>query len=161
MWVGNIPSDCDREELYRFFDSIRWPSPSSSPELGEASTSQAPLESTEAPRSGVVSIFPIHQSNCAFVNYDSEATLVNAVAKANGVALRPDDPRCLKLVCRVRRKDEDSKAGVGAQRGVGMHTGWVRQQKQQGRCRFHQHQVTDISQSHKIISLSSGSTTTC
>lgn len=118
MWVGNIPSDCDHDELYNFFDAILYPN-----------LEDADEGSTESPRSGVTSVFLIQQSNCAFVNYDSEVRLLNAVEKTNGVALRPDDPRCLKLVSRVRRKGEDEKAGVGAQRGVGMHTSWVHQQK--------------------------------
>jgi hypothetical protein len=37
------------------------------------------------------------------------------------------DPRCPKLVCRVRKKGDDLKAGVGGQRGVGMHTRWVKE----------------------------------
>jgi hypothetical protein len=32
------------------------------------------------------------------------------------------------MVCRVRRKDDDLRAGVGAQRGTGMHRDWVKQQ---------------------------------
>lgn len=128
MWVGNIPSDCDRDELQRFFDSVVWPSPSDFPEDGGPFPNEA-----ETPRSGVMSVFLISQSNCAFVNYDSEARLLNAVAKCNGVAIRPDDPRCIKLVCRVRKKDEDLRAGVGAQRGVRMHTAWVQQQKQKNK----------------------------
>ena len=88
-------------------------------------------------RSGVVSVFLISQSNCAFVNYDSEARLLNAVTKCNGVAIRPNDPKCIKLVCRVRKPEEDSRAGVGAQRGVRMHTGWVQQQKEKPKCERH------------------------
>jgi hypothetical protein len=128
MWVGNIPSDCDRDELVRFFDSIVWPA------LDSPQGEDARENHKETPRSGVVSVFLIPQSNCAFVNYDSEARLLNAVARCNGVAVRPDDPRCIKLVCRVRKRDEDLKAGVGAQRGVGMHTTWVQQQKQKSKC---------------------------
>ena len=118
MWVGNIPSNCDRDELCRFFD---WPPGDSLQQCEDARK--------ETPGSGVVSVFLIPQSNCAFVNYDSEARLLNAVARCNGVAIRPDDPRCIKLVCRVRKRDKDLKAGVGAQRGVGIHTAWVQQQK--------------------------------
>lgn len=32
------------------------------------------------------------------------------------------------MVCRVRRKDDDLRAGVGAQRGTGMHRGWINNQ---------------------------------
>jgi hypothetical protein len=34
------------------------------------------------------------------------------------------------MVCRIRHKDDDLRAGVGAQRGVGMHRAWVEQNKQ-------------------------------
>ncbi|KAE9388277.1 hypothetical protein BT96DRAFT_441517 [Gymnopus androsaceus JB14] len=37
--------------------------------------------------------------------------------------------RCPGLVCRRRNIDDDLKAGVGGQRGVGMHTRWVRDQQ--------------------------------
>lgn len=33
------------------------------------------------------------------------------------------------MVCRVRRKDDDLRAGVGAQRGTGMHREWVKAQQ--------------------------------
>ncbi|KAJ7738379.1 YT521-B-like domain-containing protein [Mycena metata] len=76
--------------------------------------------------SGVLSIFLISRSSCAFVNYLSSPHLAAAIARFNGVPLRPLDPRCPRLVCRVRRKDDDLRAGVGGQRGMGMHRGWVR-----------------------------------
>lgn len=37
------------------------------------------------------------------------------------------DPRCPKLVCRVRKKGDDVKAGVGGQRGTGLHARWVKE----------------------------------
>jgi len=130
MWVGNIPSDCDHEELFRFFDSIVWVG-----DPHEDAGEDLPM----TPRSGVVSVFLISQSNCAFVNYDSEDCLLNAVARCNGVAVRPDDQRCIKLVCRVRKKDEDLKTGVRAQRGVGIHTEWVQEQKRKGKRQYFNH----------------------
>jgi len=30
------------------------------------------------------------------------------------------------MVCRVRKKDDDLRAGVGAQRGTGMHREWIK-----------------------------------
>ena len=79
---------------------------------------------------GVVSVFLISRSNCAFVNFESEGCLLEAISLFNGIPLRADDPRCARLVCRVRRKDDDLMAGVGGQRGTGMHTRWVKDQKQ-------------------------------
>jgi hypothetical protein len=37
----------------------------------------------------------------------------------------------LVLLCRVRRKDDDLKAGVGGQRGMGIHTRWVKDKEAQ------------------------------
>ena len=82
---------------------------------------------------GVVSVFLISRSNCAFVNFESEGYLLDAISRFNGIPLRADDPRCARLVCRVRRKDDDLMAGVGGQRGTGMHTRWVKDQKQKAR----------------------------
>jgi RNA recognition motif-containing protein len=76
---------------------------------------------------GVSSIFLISRSNCAFVNFDTEAHLNSAIKRFNGKPLRPNDTRCPRLVCRVRRKDDDLKAGVGGQRGMGIHTRWIKE----------------------------------
>ncbi|KAF9019867.1 hypothetical protein BDZ89DRAFT_305135 [Hymenopellis radicata] len=76
-----------------------------------------------------ISIFLIARSNCAFVNFATEADLQRAISTYNKVPLRPTDPQCPMLVCRVRKKDDDLTAGVGGQRGTGMHTRWVRTQK--------------------------------
>ncbi|KAL1692521.1 YT521-B-like domain-containing protein [Schizophyllum commune] len=107
MWVGNVPSDATHEELYRFFN-----------------VPYAPGENT----TGVVSIFPISRSNCAFVNYSGQGPLEEAIKRFNGKQLRPNDPRCPGFVCRVRKVDDDLKAGVGAQRGMGIHSKWIRDQ---------------------------------
>lgn len=111
MWAGNVPSDTTDEEAWRFFEQL----PS--------------RKSNKSEPSPVVSVFLINRSNCAFVNYDAEAHLKEAIERFNGKQLRPEDPRCLKLVCRVRRKDDDLKAGVGAQRGTGIHLNWIKEQK--------------------------------
>ncbi|KAF9511676.1 hypothetical protein BS47DRAFT_1486732 [Hydnum rufescens UP504] len=55
----------------------------------------------------------------------------HAVATCNGRYLRPNNPRYLPLVCKVRNRDEDFRAGVGAQRGLGMHARWVQTYKAQ------------------------------
>jgi RNA recognition motif-containing protein len=113
MWAGNIPPDATHDEIYQFF-------------------SQSPDDRAFEPATsmGVLSVFLISRSNCAFVNFESEGRLLEAISRFNGVPLRADDPRCARLVCRVRRKDDDLKAGVGGQRGTGMHTRWVKDQKQ-------------------------------
>ncbi|KAL1745014.1 YT521-B-like domain-containing protein [Schizophyllum fasciatum] len=108
MWVGNVPSDATHEELYRFFNVPYLP--------GDDTT-------------GVLSIFPISRSNCAFVNYSGQGPLEEAIKRFNGKQLRPNDPRCPGFVCRVRKVDDDLKAGVGAQRGMGIHSKWIRDQK--------------------------------
>ncbi|KAF7364719.1 hypothetical protein MVEN_00341700 [Mycena venus] len=128
MWAGNVPSDAVHDELWRFFtqppdDGGSTASSSSS----GGSVEGGPIESGggERNRNGVLSIFLISRSSCAFVNYETEAHLQVAIARFNGVPLRAD-PRCARLVCRVRRKDDDLRAGVGGQRGSGMHTKWVK-----------------------------------
>ena len=113
MWAGNIPSDATHDEIYRFF-------------------SQAPGDRAFESM-GVVSVFLISRSNCAFVNFENEGYLLYAISRFNGIPLRADDRRCARLVCRVRRKDDDLMAGVGGQRGTGMHTRWVKDQKQKVR----------------------------
>ena len=109
MWVGNIPSDATHDEIYRFF----------SQEKGSDRTGST----------GIISVFLISRSNCAFINFESESCLSEAISRFNGVPLRADDARCARMVCRVRLKDDDLKAGVGSQRGTGMHTRWVKEQK--------------------------------
>ena len=74
----------------------------------------------------VSSIFLISRSSCAFVNLESQDDLLLAITYFNGRALRPLDSRCPKLVCRVRKMDDDLKAGVGGQRGSGIHTKYVK-----------------------------------
>ncbi|KAJ6524931.1 YT521-B-like domain-containing protein [Mycena capillaripes] len=100
MWLGIVPSDAPHDELWRFFTRDD---------------------------DGVLSIFPIARSCCAFVNYETEAQRDAATERFNGVPLRAD-PRCPLLVCRARRKDDDLRAGVGGQRGMSMHSRWVKAQ---------------------------------
>lgn len=116
MWAGNVPSDTVHDELWRFFKQ-----PPASPVQGPSDKTDDPLYD------GVSSIFLIARSNCAFVNFDSEGHLHSAIERFNGKSLRPNDSRCPRLVCRVRRKDDDLKAGVGGQRGMGIHTSWIKE----------------------------------
>jgi len=120
MWVGNVPSDATTDELHDFFNL---PPPPLSP-----SPSGSPMKSQRV-YGGVSSVFLIARSNCAFVNFESEAQLEAATAHFHGEPLRSDDLRCPRLVCRVRRRTDDLKAGVGAQRGNGMHVKWVKEQR--------------------------------
>ena len=120
MWVGNVPSNATPDELRAFFNR---------PLL-----TQSPSQSRESPNppqvyGGVSSVFLIARSNCAFVNFESEAQLEAAVERFHGKPIRPDNPPCPRLVCRVRKRTDDLKAGVGAQRGNGMHVKWVKEQR--------------------------------
>ncbi|KAJ6453075.1 YT521-B-like domain-containing protein [Mycena sanguinolenta] len=123
MWAGNVPSDAVHDELWRFFTQP--PDNEGAPVASSSSTLLDSGPESGSGRNGVGSIFLISRSSCAFVNYDTEADLHAAIARFNGVPLRAD-PRCPRLVCRVRRKDDDLRAGVGGQRGNGMHTRWVK-----------------------------------
>ncbi|KAI0249036.1 YT521-B-like domain-containing protein [Lactifluus subvellereus] len=120
VWAGNVPSDATCDELRDFFNqSLPPPSPRQSEPL------------TDSPRvcGGVTSVFLIARSNCAFVNFASEAQLEAATARFHGQPIRPNDPRCPRLVCRIRRRTDDLKAGVGAQRGSAMHVKWIKEQR--------------------------------
>ncbi|WVQ73352.1 hypothetical protein IAR50_002920 [Cryptococcus sp. DSM 104548] len=119
MWVGNVPSNTSHEELWHFFNMTV--------------PVTDPMTDVE-PWRGPSSIFLISRSSCAFVNLSSQSELDRAVTFFNGKPLRPWDARCPRMVCRVRRKDDDLKSGVGAQRGTGIHRDWVKkeQEKRQG-----------------------------
>ncbi|KAH0826191.1 hypothetical protein J3R83DRAFT_5623 [Lanmaoa asiatica] len=119
MWVGNVPSDATHDELWRFLNH--------SAPLFSGSENSGGVED-----SGVMSIFLISRSSCAFVNYQSEEHLNHAIAKFSGRKLRSQDRRCPRLVCRERRKEDDLRAGVGAQRGMGVHTHYVKNTLQMG-----------------------------
>ncbi|KAF7300295.1 hypothetical protein HMN09_00912600 [Mycena chlorophos] len=101
----------------------------STPAAAPAPVPPSPSTSNAPAGPGVLSIFLISRSNCAFVNYESAAHLSTAIERFNGVSLRPNDPRCPRLVCRVRRGEDDLKAGVGGQRGMGIHARWVKDKK--------------------------------
>ena len=132
LWVGNVPSDSTHTELWRFFSTRPPPGPPipGSLEAKEALEAEA-LSGTETISNpdydscGIESIHLISRSNCCFVNMSSKRHLEHAIKVCNGQSLRPSDPRCKTLVCRVRKKEDDNKTGVGAQRGKGMHQAWV------------------------------------
>ncbi|POW02819.1 hypothetical protein PSHT_11958 [Puccinia striiformis] len=114
LWVGNIPNDASHQELWKFFSST--------------------AKQTSA-SAGVESIHLIARSNCAFVNYRTEADLNQAIQICNGKPLRSLDPYCKPLLCRIRKPEDNLKSGVGAQRIGGMHRTWVNHNK-----RNHNHQ---------------------
>nr|XP_019045374.1 hypothetical protein I302_05763 [Kwoniella bestiolae CBS 10118]OCF24304.1 hypothetical protein I302_05763 [Kwoniella bestiolae CBS 10118] len=115
MWVGNVPSNTSHEELWRYFNNTI-------PTINDPDTDSEPWR-------GPSSIFLISRSSCAFVNLSSQSDLDRAVAFFNGKSLRPWDGRCPRMLCRVRRKDDDLRSGVGAQRGTGLHRAWVKDQE--------------------------------
>ncbi|KAI0755083.1 YT521-B-like domain-containing protein [Daedaleopsis nitida] len=144
MWAGNVPADATHDELWRFFNSPPTPGSSGAQSAGAHSTQSAPAgpvsssttgstASTDSVYGGVSSIFLIARSNCAFVNFQSEIHLHAAIRHFNGVPLRAGDPRCPRLVCRVRGREDDLKAGVGGQRGSGIHVRWVKDKKERER----------------------------
>ncbi|TFK97069.1 YT521-B-like domain-containing protein [Pterulicium gracile] len=117
MWVGNVPSDSTHDELWQFFTR---------PE--EVADQNDRGEGTSGGKPGA-GIFLISRSSCAFVNLASEEQLDAAIFSFNGLSLRPHDPRVPKLVCRVRRREDDMRAGVGGQRGIGLHAKWLKEQQ--------------------------------
>ncbi|KAJ7100499.1 YT521-B-like domain-containing protein [Mycena epipterygia] len=120
MWVGNVASDAVHDELWRFFTQPDDGGGGNSSSINSSNTDEGSTY-----HGGVRSIFLISRSSCAFVNYETEAHLQAAIARFDGVPLR-GDPRGACLACRVRRKDDDMRAGVGGQRGMGMHARWVK-----------------------------------
>ncbi|CAK5283825.1 unnamed protein product [Mycena citricolor] len=99
MWVGNVPKHADETNLQTFF--------------------------TQFEDHGVVSIFRLSKSSCAFVNFASETHLIVAIEQYDGSHLRPEWSTGPVLVCRVRTLDDDLWTGVGGQRGMGLHRQWI------------------------------------
>lgn len=121
MWVGNVPADATDEELFLFFNQ---PHQNTPPDNRETSPS------TLSPISGgVTSVFLIGRSNCAFVNFETQSQLESAATTFNGRRLRESDPRGPRLVCRVRKQDDDGHAGVNGQRQANIHVQWVRERQ--------------------------------
>ena len=131
MWVGNIPDHATQNEVWSFFRNPQAVAVYMAAR-GNPAPQPAPVEplssGSDPPDGGVSSVFLIKSSNCAFVNFETEDALKRAMRTFNGVPLRPYDPECPPLVCRIRRKDDDLRTGVAAQRGWGLHTNWIRLQ---------------------------------
>ncbi|KAL4073294.1 YT521-B-like domain-containing protein [Scleroderma yunnanense] len=145
MWVGNVPGDTTHNELWRFLKR------SASPGPGD--------EGAEVEIDGVASIFLISRSNCAFVNFDTKEHLQRAIGQFNGQQLRPNDRRCPRLVCRARRKEDDLRAGVGGQRGTGVHTEHIRKQRQQEREKVEEPSSSAEDGTHSALSEASEAST--
>lgn len=115
MWCGNVPSDATLDELWSFFSTL----PLSSPGTDASDVSLS--------SHGILSIFIISRSSCAFVNYEAQEHLDRACAYFHGKPLR-SKIHCPRLVCRPRKLEDAEYAGVAAQRGKGVHTNWYREQ---------------------------------
>jgi len=153
--VGNVPSDASHAELWQFFQTRPTPrmcgvvlstNPSPYVDLDTngvesihliarsncASSRSCPLAVSLGlpnPPSALFSPARSLPRAGAFVNYLTPLHLRHAIAVSNNVALRPDDARAKKLVCRVRHQGDDARTGVGAQRLGGMHKAFVREQQ--------------------------------
>lgn len=125
MWVGNVPADATNEELFQFFSQSH---PDTSPD-----DSHSPPSTLNPTSGGVTSVFLIGRSNCAFVNFESQQQLESATTAFNGRRLREGDARGPRLVCRVRKQDDDGHAGVTGQRQSGIHSQWVRERETRAR----------------------------
>ncbi|KAJ6523874.1 hypothetical protein B0H19DRAFT_1085566 [Mycena capillaripes] len=101
MWLGNVPAT--RRTTNSGASSRATTTTACSP----SSPSRAPAARSSTTRAG--------------------AQRDAATERFNGVPLRAD-PRCPLLVCRARRRDDDLRAGVRGQRGMGMHSRWVKAQ---------------------------------
>ncbi|KAG8867825.1 hypothetical protein FRC20_004770 [Serendipita sp. 405] len=176
MWVGNVPGDASLDELNAFFaqgpplllDGVDDGSilkegggdgqgatitvdgnqkRVQTTKSAEVDGSVSAVSSANA--TGVVSVFLISRSNCAFVNYATEEHLRRCVEWFNGKPLRSPqiDPRCPKLVCRVRKKGDDLRAGVGGQRGIGIHARWAKEML--GKRRGHPADQSDMEVGHR------------
>lgn len=130
LWCGNVPQDATVEELWEVFSRLTPDEYQNWAASAEAQEQAGELGDADIDGHGVLSIFIISRSNCAFVNYASPAHLDRAVKYFHGKQVRPRDPRCPKLVCRVRKKDDEAQAGVAGQRGRGIHVAWLKQQRE-------------------------------
>lgn len=136
LWCGNVPTDATVDELYAFFSRL----PNEHEEVNRkdtynsgSSTPSADPQDPNVPAHGVLSIFIITRSSCAFINYATPWHLERALVFFQGQTLRPEDPRCPKLVCRVRKKDDEAQAGVAGQRGRGIHVAWLKEHERKAK----------------------------
>lgn len=145
LWCGNVPADATVDELYAFFS--RLPEDNDKVNKNDSSTSGPSAQSVDSqdptnPPHGVLSIFIITRSSCAFINYATPHHLDRALIHFQGQSLRPQDPRCPKLVCRIRKKDDEAQAGVAGQRGRGIHVAWLKEHERKAK---EERQITEES----------------
>ncbi|CAK5270597.1 unnamed protein product [Mycena citricolor] len=95
MWVGNLPLDVTHKELRTFFTM----GPSKKSAHGRDSDHRRLADDLN----GVVSVFPITRSGCAFVNYATPTALEQALARFNGAHFRNDLTK--PLVCRTPEEE--------------------------------------------------------
>src|SRR3954453_12117333 len=89
------PSNVTHEEMWQFFTA-------------PLNVQDLPVDiRPPSPYLGIASIFLISRSSCGFVNLKSAGDLQVAIAYFNGRSLRPWDPQCPKLVCRIRKTEDD------------------------------------------------------
>jgi YT521-B-like domain len=124
------------DELFAFFS--RLPKENDERTMKNSNTSGSSTPSIDSPdptipAHGVLSIFIITRSSCAFINYATPRHLERALVFFQGQSLRPEDPRCPKLVCRVRKKDDEAQAGVAGQRGRGIHVAWLKEHERKAK----------------------------
>jgi hypothetical protein len=50
--------------------------------------------------------------------------------RTGGKSVCPDNPPGTHLVCRVQKRSDDLKAGVGTGRGRSMHVKWIKEQRE-------------------------------
>ncbi|KAJ7900970.1 YT521-B-like domain-containing protein [Mycena olivaceomarginata] len=125
MWVGNVPSNAKHNKLWRFFTQgpsegvgRRWVAGNTSATPAPGADITHAFTNTSAPTHGVLSIFLISRSSCAFINYASSLALSAAIERFHDALLRTGDWPGL----------EDS---VGEQRGTGMHAHWVKERERE------------------------------
>jgi len=125
LWAGNVPN-VSIDELWSFFSTI--PVEESGLPSQPVGTSEEEREATQD-QHGILSIHLISRSNCCFINYISEDYLNRALGYFHGKIILPDNPRCQRLVVRIRKKGDEQMSGVAGQRGKGMHVAWVKEQE--------------------------------
>ncbi|KAJ7716897.1 YT521-B-like domain-containing protein, partial [Mycena olivaceomarginata] len=135
MWAGNVPSDTKHDELWHFFmqgpqEGVggRWVAGNTSATLAPGADITHAFTNTSAPTHGILSIFLISRSSCAFINYASSLALSAAIERFHDAPLRTGDTSN-RLVCKVRCGSDDLHTGVGEQCGTGMHVHWVKERE--------------------------------
>ncbi|PWN34882.1 uncharacterized protein FA14DRAFT_160299 [Meira miltonrushii] len=153
LWCGNVPADATVDELYAFFSRL----PNDNDEgnrkktnTSGSSTPSADPQDPAVPAHGVLSIFIITRSSCAFINYATPLHLERALVFFQGQSLRPEDPRCPKLVCRVRKKDDEAQAGVAGQRGRGIHVAWLKEHERKAKEERQLYEENDTNAQHLV-----------